>query len=263
MNSCVKLVRSLLICAIALILLASPAKAALVELTTNGDFSAGLAGWATSPSGLASWTAGPFGATAPLSGQAIAINPGGEYALYDESASGAAVLYQAFTVPIGSIGETLSFDYFWNNWYEVPLFSGFGTGINNGTLTTASPPNQHAQVDILAFPLPGGDPFTSTVLSQELLLMNSPAAGNPFVNFTTALAGLTPGQSYIIRFGGVNTEHFANFGVDNVSILADTGLGPSGVPEPSSMALMGLGMGIVGLIRCRRSKKTPVDFQAV
>lgn len=38
---------------------------------------------------------------------------------------------------------------------------------------------------------------------------------------------------------------------------------PSGVPEPSSMALMGLGMGIVGLIRCRRSKKAAVDSQAV
>lgn len=124
---------------------------------------------------------------------------------------------------------------------------GGGPTFGNG-LDYTGPANQHARVDILdssagAFAL-------GTAVLQNLYLGVDPTTGNPnpYKSYSfdiTALVG--GGGTFQIRFAQVDNSGFFNQGVDNVSVLAEA----NRVPEPTSLALVGLALACAGLSRRR------------
>jgi hypothetical protein len=208
------------------------------ELLVNGNFETGtFAGWtvanlAGSTPG-SNWFIDAPGSTTPFSGSttsALGGSPHGNfYAVTDQDGPGTHALLQSFTVTPGST-VTLTFDMFANDQSGLTTISPQG-------LDHQAIPNQHARVDILTGTA-GAFDTGAAVLNN--LYIGSDGVENPH-NFTSYLFDITSfvggGGTFQIRFGEVDNQLFFQQGVDNVSIST-----PTAVPEPTSLALLGIGM---------------------
>ncbi len=199
------------------------------ELIVNGNFEAGgLAGWTVfnEAGGAGSFIADTPGTTVPSSGNPTAPNPGGgtTYAVTDMPAPGAHALLQGFTVPFGASVVKLSFQMFVDNW------SAGGTIVNPAGLTILSGPNQHARVDLMTAGAPPLDTGAGVIATYYIGADPGP---NPhaYTSYSFDLTGVAlPGQSYKLRFAGVETQSFQHVGVDNVSVRASETCDPPGIP---------------------------------
>jgi PEP-CTERM motif len=208
------------------------------QLITNGGFETGdLTGWTeTDQSGsFGSWYVSSS-TSSPVSGyQTPGPASGSFYALTDQGGGGSHALTQSFTVAAGST-VILSFDMFSNNQSGVQAAPG-GTSDLDYTVS----PNQHARVDILtanASPFDTGSGVVANLYNGSSL--TSDGATNPWVAYSFNISSdVAAGGTFQLRFAEVDNQFFFQQGVDNVSIMAT-----SGVPEPGSLVL--LGAGIVG-----------------
>ncbi|MGH9870310.1 MAG: hypothetical protein ACREAA_19410 [Candidatus Polarisedimenticolia bacterium] len=199
------------------------------ELLINGNFEAGgLAGWTVSnqPGSAGTFIADTPGTTVPLSGNPTAPNPAGGavYAVTDMSGPGTHALSQGFTIPFGASKVQLKFQMFVDDW------SGVGPIFGPGGLDHTTPPNQHARVDLLAA---GSPPFDTGagVLATFYAGVDPLAPPNAYRDYSFDLTGVAvPGQSYVIRFAGVQTQFFQHVGVDNVSVITAETCDPPGLP---------------------------------
>lgn len=211
---------------------------ASAALITNGGFESGLAGWTVADQ-LGS--DGTFflqsGTLSPANGFTVPAPPeGSQAAMSDAGAGGSHVLYQDFTVPVGTSSGTISFALFINNGagqFHVP--SAATTGLNWGTAVL----NQQVRVDIL-----GSSAAEFSVDPADVLQnLYQSATADPLLSGyslitvdISALLAANQGNSVRLRFAEVDNVSFLNLGVDSVDITT------SAVPEPASfgVALAGL-----------------------
>lgn len=223
--------------------LGAPARAQ--QLISNGGFESGLASWTVlNQVGSGGTFTAQSGTTTPINGFTVPAPPEGtQAALTDADSGGSHVLYQDFVVPTGIGGGSVGFSLFVNN--------GDTTFRTPATLDWATPtPNQQARVDLLTAT---SDPF-SVAAGDVLLSLYRTNAGDPLVSgYTSFSANITPlllanqGQTLRLRFAEVDNASFFNLGVDRVFVQAT-------VPEPSSVALLMAGGGLLGLARSRRRR---------
>ena len=208
-----------------------------VELITNGGFETGtIAGWTEfSQSGSAANSNFYIDddGSPPVSGINTAGPASGTfYAVSDQGGPGANVLGQTVAVPLDAVSVNLSFSMFVNDADSGPIIDPAGLDF------TASP-NQHARVDLLTLAGYLADPFTTdpSDIVRNFYLSVDPQASNPnpYTPYVFDItADVTPGTSYVVRFGEVDTQGQLNQGVDDVSVSAV-------IPEPASAAVLGIG----------------------
>jgi hypothetical protein len=222
---------------------ARPAKAS--PLILNGGFESGFSSWVRADQ-LGS--DGTFflqnGTTSPVNGDAVpAPSRGVAAAMTDAGGPGSHVLYQDFAVS-GTGSFFLSLDLFLGN--------------RAGSFVTANPAtvgldfstpalNQQARIDILKST---ANPF-SVAAADVLLNLYQTKPGDPLVsgyntlNFdVSALLAANVGTTLRLRIAEVDNLAQFQVGVDNLSLEA--------VPEPASLALLGLGLAAM-YARRRRS----------
>lgn len=233
----------------AALLLAGSATAAPIQLITNGDFEIGtLAGWTATDlaGGSGSFFIDDNNGTTPLSGQSTVGPAGGNfYAVSDQTGPGTHALEQSFTVPVGATSVVLGFLMFMNDWDSGPIVNAAGLDHTAGA-------NQHARVDIMSALAPSFSTAVGDIVAN-LVAPGVDAGADPHA-YTAYLFDISalvlPGNTYKLRFAEVDNQFFFNQGVDDVSILADVG----SVPEPGTLALLGLGMAGLGYSKRRRPK---------
>ncbi len=227
------------------------------ELLTNGDFETGtFAGWTLENRPLGDRydpvvpETGAFvlddnaDALTPLSGlPTLGPASGTFYAVSDMTAKGTHTLSQSFTVPLTATSVLLSYDMY------VYDFFGAGAAIDPAGLdhTTGgtNQPNQHARVDLLSSGAGAFDTDAISVLQNLYIGVDLEASQNPpeapvYRNYSFDLTGVAlPGQTYRLRFGEVDNQFVISQAVDNVSVMVNA---PVVVPEPSTLALVALGL---------------------
>ena len=174
--------------------------------------------------------------------RAVSTGPatGSFYAVSDQAGSGAHALTQSFTIPGPALSVTLSFSLFVNS-YGGNLVNPIGLNFADGA-------NQHARVDILTA---GASAFDTGAAVIRNFYLGVDAGTNPHA-YTNYSFNITPqvgvGGTFQLRFAEVDNQLFLNMGVDNV-ILDYTPL--TGVPEPSSIMLVALGLAGLAVVRRR------------
>ncbi len=221
----------------------------------NGGFEAD-GHFVQSPDAISAWQVaedGIFGGVmvdnslvSPVSGYAtVGAASGAHYALIDLLAPSRASLSQTFTLGAGAVqSATLSFDTF-VNYATIGAENAFSDAAQGLSLDVD---NVQLRVDLLKA---GADAFSTQAVDLLRSFAVSPAlvAGpNPYQHYEFSLAdlGLQAGQSYTLRFAGVNTLGAMQVGVDNVA------LNVTAVPEPESFALALVGVGLLLGVKARR-----------
>ena len=216
------------------------------QIITNGTFETGdLSGWTVvNETGFGSWSI-QSGTSSPSIGFSVPPPPEGMYAaMTDEFGPESTIMYQDFVVPTTVTSAILSFDLYINN--------HAGNFFSPASLSTADFPNQQMRIDITTS---SADPFSvdpADVLQNIYQTMPGDPAVSGYTSISTDLTSLLSsylGETLRLRFAQVETEYFFNTGVDEVSLAVRS------VPEPSSLAMFGLGgLTVFGLYR--RRKKT-------
>lgn len=227
------------------------ARARAGTLISNGGFEANggsLTGWTVD------LAAGSGGGWYLQSGNAPQFNtsvfvpspPEGSYAaMTDGNGPGSQSLLQTFTVPLNATSVDLSFDYF----LLIPDSSDF---VNPDTLDYTVNGNEQARVDLLTASAGAFDMDAAVVLN---LFQTDPGDPNQYSNYLTfsqdIASSVTPGGTYQLRFAEADNLGTLLFGVDDVVVT--TRLSPNPVPEPGTVWMVALGIGIAaGWRRARR-----------
>lgn len=207
---------------------------ALANLVTNGDFeSAGL-----SSSSTINGTSGPFGEWLAAGNWTISSGAAANSTDYAENPGYNYILMQG--IDLGAYGSsftsTLSFDYA----YEGGFGGIDGRGVRVFGMDATDSVSKFFTSATFA------DVIDDLLFSQELS-----ATGNPttaFQSFTSGIFTIDPTQYsallVVFTFGGDPTAGYLR-AIDNVSLS-----GPTNVPEPGALALLGLGL--LGLVMTRR-----------
>lgn len=230
-------------------------QAGAVELLTNGNFETGtFTGWtntAQAGSNSSGFFASTPGAATPSSAFPTAGNAAGgtTYAVSDQTGPGAYALTQSFIVPIGSTSVTLSFDMFVNDQSgSGPVVDPTGLDFTTGGINNS---NQHARVDILTGTSTALSTAAADIVANLYLGVDGGVTPNPYTSYNIDITSLvTPGTTYQIRFAEVDNLGQLNQGIDNVSIDASSSV--AGVPEPGTLALIGLGLAGIGFARRKK-----------
>jgi hypothetical protein len=226
-----------------------PAKAD-IQLITNGNFATGdFTGWTETnqAGGNGNW----FVSNSDVSPDSGYTTPGpfpGDsfYALTDQTGPGAHSLTQSFTVPVDTTSLTLSFEMFSDDQDGGPFCPG--------TLDYSVNPSQCTRVDILTAGAGAFDTGAGVVMNlYESATQTVGGAPNPWVAYSFDLSGLTPGDTYQLRFGEVDNQLFNQQGIDDVSILAVVA-----TPEPDSLVLLGTLILCAGLGMASARRKKPL-----
>jgi hypothetical protein len=221
------------------------------QLLVNGDFETGdFSGWTAldQADGDGSWFISSPGTDSPVSALPTAANPAGgtSYAVTDQGGPGAHVLIQSFTVAPGMSSVVFSFQMFVNDQNGAgPFIDPSGLDFTTGGTFA---PNQHARVDLLSGSADAFDTGAG-VLANLYLGVDAGPTPNPYTNYSFDITALVAsGGTFQIRFAEVDNLFYFQHGVDNVSVDAT-----NGVPEPGSLALLGLGLAGLGIARRRKA----------
>jgi PEP-CTERM motif-containing protein len=214
-------------------------------LLTNGSFESGLTAWTVvdQPEGSGSWFS-QTGTASPSNLFDVPAPPDGSFAaMTDQFGPGSHVLYQDFVVPADVTSASLSFDYFINNLN--------GTFVTPNTLDfDPAAANQQTRVDVITT---SADPF-SIAPADVLLALLAPnantAAYQAFATSLTPFLQAHEGETLRLRFAEVDNIGNFNMGVDAVNLQVNA------VPEPTSVALLGLGLAGVAARRWRQRKQS-------
>lgn len=221
-------------------LAAASADASVVNLISNGNFETGnFSGWAIASSNTdtggcnAGWTVATNGGA---TGCTAVANPFGRYAAYqsfDGTGPKTRTLSQSFVVPTLSAAVL---DFYDSSAFNVVLYReiprSFDVQLTAGGVTTnlyhfASPVGYSA----------GATPFTHINVDISSALLG--------------LAGKTAQLSFVTTIPETYSGP-AGFALDNISLTVDT-TPPVHVPEPASLALLGLGVAGIATTRKRKA----------
>ena len=225
--------KSAFLALLAVLLSPMAANAVPIELITNGSFETGDAtGWTIDNAGSGDIAItnnnAPPNSVFPTPG----ASDGSFYAVSYQGGPGVHALSQTFTAGAFS-SLILTFDMF--------VQTNATETINPAGLTYTEGANQHARVDLLSFGAGAFDTGPSVVQNFYIGIDGRPT--QPYTSYSFDLTGLlNPGDSYILRFAQADTLGNFNLGVDNVSLVAQ-------VPEPGTLALLGIGLFGMGLAR--------------
>ena len=182
---------------------------AAVELVTNGDFTAGFAGWTTNDAGSGNWIMNNGGS---LFGFPVPAAPSApQAAMSQQPGPGRHILYQDITLPAQLCTPAqLSFSLFLGN--------RAGAFITAPSLSSSSGPNQQFRMDIM-------DPSAAIDNVGAGVLQNvyQTQPGDLLVDgYKTVTATLTAGGGATIRlrFAEVDNQFYFQAGIDNVSVTA-------------------------------------------
>jgi hypothetical protein len=220
------------------------------QLITNGNFSAGLAGWTVVNQAGSAPETGVYvqpGSvnTSPITGLPMPTTTG-EVAVADSTGVSTSVLLQQFSVPaVPIISATLSFDLYIGN------FDGnFATP---NTLDFTVLPNQQVRIDLLTST---SSDFSVNVLQNVFLTTGTPLIYPNYeafsIDVTSTIASLA-GSDALFRVADTNNLGFLTAGIQDVSLIIQT------VPEPSSLILAAIGgIGLVISVQLGFIQKSPV-----
>lgn len=122
--------------------------------------------------------------------------------------------------------------------------NGQGAIVDSAGLDPTALPNQHARVDLLTAAAGPWD-TGGGVIQNYYLNVDAGPTPNSYTHYSFDITGqVTPGGIYQVRFAMVDTEHFMQQGVDNVSIAV--------VPEPQTYLMLLGGLAAVGVAVRRR-----------
>jgi hypothetical protein len=129
--------------------------------------------------------------------------------------------------------------------------SGNGPTFDPAGLDYTAVSNQHARVDILTGTSTAFSTAAADIVANLYLGIDGGSTPNPYTSYNIDITSLvTAGNTYQIRFAEVDNLGQLNQGIDNVSI--DASSSAAGVPEPTTLALMGLGLAGLGFARKRK-----------
>jgi hypothetical protein len=215
------------------------------SLITNGDFETGdFTGWNTSQAGGSSL----FVAANP-GDPTLGSSPTNDFYAFAGNQFGPSqnIFWQSFVVPTALTALTFSFDYAYVNFASTGFLNP-----DPDTLSYTAVSNQQFRVEILK-----GTALFDTVDPSDIIFsafQTTPGSLNPqpWNSFSQNIfSAVSPfqGQNLQVRFAQVDNQSPFDIGFDNVSLIATT----TAVPEPATLALLGLGVAGIGF---SRKKKT-------